>query len=405
MRVVVVDEEFPYPANSGKRLRTLNLVRRLAQWFDITYVAHVNADAKETQKAVEFLHELGIRTIEISRTVPPKSGIRFCVRLFAGIFSRLPYSVTSHVSDEMKSHLQTMCEDDAVRLWHCEWTPYAELFRGINADPLVIVAHNVESLIWKRYADVELNLFKRWYIRQQLKKFERFERWAFQRATRTIAVSAEDARLAVESFGANNVDVVENGVDTQQYQSSGVKRCPKKMIFVGSLDWRPNLDGIQHFLRTTYPAIIKAEPKAKLDIVGRYPEPWLVALVKNYPNITLHSNVPDVIPHLSAAGMMIVPLRVGGGSRLKIIEAAANGLPVVSTRIGAEGLDFRGGEHYLAAEQIEHMAEPIIRTMRNYDASLAMADRAHDMVVAHYQWDSLAEKQAQVWQAALCNHQ
>lgn len=102
---------------------------------------------------------------------------------------------------------------------------------------------------------------------------------------------------------------------------------------------------------------------------------------------------------------MIVPLRIGGGSRLKIIEAAANGLPVVSTRTGAEGLDLRGGEHYLPAGQIEQMAEPIIRAMRNYDACLAMAERARTMVVAHYQWDSLAEKQAQVWQAALCNQQ
>lgn len=404
-RVVIVDEEFPYPANSGKRLRTLNLVLRLAQQFDITYVAHINPDAKEYRTAIEALHKLGIKTTGIRRNVPPRSGIRFFFRLFASIFSRLPYSVTSHVSDEMRSHLQTVLEDNAVRLWHCEWTPYTELFRGIDANPLVIAAHNVESLIWKRYGDTESNFFKRWYIRRQLKKFERFERWAFQRATRTIMVSDEDARLSVESFGAVNVDVVENGVDTQQYQSTGAKRCPKTMIFVGSLDWRPNLDGIKHFLKTVYPAVLKAEPEAKLEIVGRHPAPRLVKLFEKYPNITLRANVADVIPYLSAAGIMIVPLRVGGGSRLKIIEAAANGLPVVSTRIGAEGLDLRSGEHYIVAGRVETLAEPIIHAMRNYDACLAMAERAREMVVAHYQWDALAEKQSRVWQSAMCDQQ
>lgn len=405
MRVAIIDEEFPYPANSGKRLRTLSLVSRLAQQFEITYVAQINEEANESKKAVEFLCELGIQTIEMPRTIPPKSGIRFYARLFAGIFARLPYSVTTHVNSEMQSYLQKMNKDDTVQLWHCEWTPYTELFRGTNANPLVITAHNVESLIWKRYADAESNPFKRWYIRRQMKKFESFERWAFQRATRTITVSNEDARLAIESYGASNVDVVENGVDLQRYQAVGAERSPKSMIFVGSLDWRPNLDGIHRFLNTAYPSVLKAEPGAKLEIVGRHPPPWLVKLFEKYPNITLHANVPDVIPYLSAAGIMIVPLRIGGGSRLKIIEAAANGLPVVSTRIGAEGLDFRSGEHYLAAGHIEQMAEPIIEAMRNYDSCLAMADRARDVVVASYQWDSLADKQAQVWRAVIRNQE
>jgi glycosyltransferase involved in cell wall biosynthesis len=402
-RIAIVDEEFPYPANSGKRLRTINLLQRLAPHFNITYLAHQNADETESRRAQQYLQRLGIQTIEVSRKVPSKKGAKFYARLFANLFSSLPYSVVTHASTRMLLQLEQLRESNEIKLWHCEWTPYVELFRHLDCRPLVISAHNVESVIWRRYVEAESNSIARWYMRHQWKKFDRFERWAFKRASRLIMVSEEDATIATDSFGATNVDIVENGVDVQSYASIGSARHPKTMVFVGSLDWRPNLDGILHFIKHVFPRVKLAEPDTILEIVGRNPASWLVDVIKNHPDIRLHSNVPDVVPYLSSAGMMIVPLRIGSGSRLKIIEAAANGLPVVSTKIGAEGLAFVDGVHCHIVDRIEDLAEPIIQVMRDAGPSRQMAAEARKLVDSQYHWDTLAEKLAEVWQSAICN--
>ncbi len=403
LKVAIVDEEFPFPANSGKRIRTLNLVQRLVADHDIYYVAHQNSDRDELDVAKKHFESIGITTVEVPRRVSPRSGLTFYGKLAANLFSSLPYSVSSHSSSAMRAQLKKLETEVAIDIWHCEWTPYAEMFRNFKANPLVISAHNVESLIWQRYTETESNPVKRWYIRQQWKKFQRFERWAFDRAGQTIAVSDEDAQLAEQEFGAKNVEVVQNGVDIDRYKPDGVQRRAKEMIFLGSLDWRPNLDGIQHFLKTAFPEIIQAEPESVFSIVGRNPPSWLIQLAQQHPNIELHGNVPDVIPYLSNAAIMVVPLRIGGGSRLKIIEAAANELPVVSTRVGAEGLRFRAGHDYFVAETIELMTEPVLYALRNREASCLAAKNAREIVERDYDWDALANAQARIWRSATCN--
>ena len=297
IRVGIVDEEFPYPANSGKRLRTLNLIQRLAKTHELTYVAHQNSKPGESKVARDYLESIGVKTVEVDRVVPPKSGVAFYSRLFANLFSKLPYSVTSHVSEKMKAVLAQVEQESDIQLWHCEWTPYAELFRGWDTRPVVMAAHNVESLIWQRYIESETNMAKRWYIRHQWKKFVQFERWAFGRVTRTIAVSRPDQQLAVEDFGAENVVVVDNGVDSRKYIASG-QRSTNTMIFLGSLDWRPNLDGLQHFIRNAYPKIVQARPDVVFQIVGRNPAKWLVELAEMDPNIELHADVPLSLIHI-----------------------------------------------------------------------------------------------------------
>ncbi len=398
--VVVVDEEFPWPANSGKRIRTLALTGRLARDFNIIYVAHQNADSVECVAARQHLATLGIRTIEVPHRVQAKSGSRFYLKLAANLLSNLPYTVTSHASPAMREQLGKLRREMQVDVWHCEWTPYAELFRNLDANPLVLSAHNVESLIWRRYAETERGWLKRWFIRRQLHRFEKFERWAFSRAAQTIMVSDDDALLARESFGATQTRVVANGVDADRYRANGHVRQASQMIFVGSLDWRPNLDGIRQFLETSFPGIVEQEPSARLTIVGRNPPTWLIDRAKNDRCIELYANVPDVVPYLSQAGVMIVPLRIGGGSRLKIIEAAANHLPVVSTRVGAEGLKFCPGRDYLAADSIEAMSEPVLRAIREPETRRRLADSARLLVEREYQWDALAMRQSEIWRTA-----
>jgi glycosyltransferase involved in cell wall biosynthesis len=394
----MVDEELPYPANSGKRIRTLNLTLRLARRHRVTYVCHRNADASEAHQASAFLTENGITPIVVDRAVPVKSGPAFYFRLAANLLSPLPYSVATHRSRALRRALTELAAAP-VDLWHCEWTPYAESLRGLPGKH-VIVAHNVESLIWQRYAETEANRLRRWYIHRQWRKFRRFEARALAAAERTVAVSELDASRLRDDLGVHRTDVVENGVDTGYFHPQPALRHPARILFLGSLDWRPNLDAVGLLLDEVFPAVQRQVPQATLCLVGRHPPAWLRQRAAETPGVQLHATVPDVRPFLASCGLMVVPLRVGGGSRLKILEALAMQTPVVSTRIGAEGLCLEEGHHLKIVEEIADLPEAVIAAIRDPDSVREQAACGREVVLRRYDWDVLADRMEQVWLSA-----
>jgi len=202
--------------------------------------------------------------------VPPKSGPSFYARLAANCLSPLPYSVVSHDSVALRRALQQHAATHSVDLWHCEWTPYVQALRAV-AGPRVVVAHNVESVIWQRYFETETNALRRWYIGRQWRKFRRFEQRALCDAERTIAVSDVDAERFRDEFGVARVRVVENGVDTQYFQPSPAPRDSARLLFLGTSTGDPISDGVQLLLDDIFPLVRRVIPEAKLDVVGRNP--------------------------------------------------------------------------------------------------------------------------------------
>jgi len=399
MRVAIVDEYLPYPANCGKRLRTLNLVLRLAPRHRVTYVSYRNADPAEAREAESHLRDRGINVVWVDRSVPRDSGPLFYARLAANLVSPLPYSVQRHSSPEMRAVVRRLDESGAVDLWHVECTPYAENVRSSVRSPWVVMAHNIESQIWQRYYEVATNPAKAWYIRTQWKKFERFERMVFREANHVITVSDHDAARASDSFGARRVTVVSNGVDLDYFHRTVCERDPHELLFLGSLFWRPNLDAVRLLLDRIFPAVLSQQPGARLTIVGLAPPQWLRDRVRGLPNVTLHGSVPDVRPFLWRCGLMVVPLRIGGGSRLKILEALACGCPVVSTRVGAEGLELRPGVDLIEVDAPERISEAVIRGIREYGSLERMTVKGNAAVQERYGWDQLSARLDAIWRS------
>jgi glycosyltransferase involved in cell wall biosynthesis len=397
LHVVIVDEELPYPPTSGKRIRTLNLIQRLAPRHRLTYLCHRNADATEADRARAHFADHGIETVVVDRAVPPKSGAAFYARLAANLLSPLPYSVASHNSRALRRTIREYAALHHVDLWHCEWTPYAEPLRGLTGARKLVMAHNVESLIWQRYFETEAHPLKRWYIRQQWRKFLNFERRTLAEADRAVAVSPDDAALFRKDFGVRNVDVVDNGVDTTYFRPTGGPRLPRRILFLGSLDWRPNLDAVDQIFDVLYPAVRRQEPGAEFLLVGRNPPAGLRRRAADTLGVELHADVADVRPFLASSALMVVPLRIGGGSRLKILEALVSGLPVVSTRVGAEGLCLEAGRHLTVREGVADLAEALVACLRNPAAALAQAEEGRRRVLELYDWDVLADRLERVW--------
>lgn len=403
MHAVIVDGDVSYPATSGKRLRTLNLMLQVAKNHRVTYVGRCNPDSEEARMAPEFLRDHKIEPILVPHPVPKKAGLSFYGRLFANLLSARPYSIASHHSEPMRRAIRDFAHRQRVDLWQVEWAPYLATIDRSLPGPRVINAQNVDTLIWQRYWENETHLLRKAFLKTQWQKFRRFEKEAFRQATRVVAVSEDDAQLIREQFGQPNVDVVDNGIDRTFFEQVEGQRDPSQILFLGALDWRPNLDAIGLLLDKIFPAVRARELSAKLIVVGRNPPAALIERIKQTAGAELHADVADVRPYLAQCGVMAVPLRIGGGSRLKILEALACSLPVVSTTVGAEGLLVRPGEDYERAED-DAMAEALVRAIRHPLKMQAMAKHGRQLVLETYDWSVLAKKLELVWDKAREGH-
>jgi glycosyltransferase involved in cell wall biosynthesis len=400
MNVAFIDGDVSYPANSGKRLRTLNLLLHAARRHRLFYVGRCAADREAARLASAFLRDHGVEPVLVPHPVPRKSGVTFYARLFGNIFSTLPYSVTSHRSEAMRRAVSELAARERIDVWQVEWSPYLDTIDAAIPGVRVVGAHNVDTVIWQRYWEAETNPLKKAFIGAQWRRFRRFEEGVFQRASRVVAVTEEDAQLIRDQFGQPDVDVVENGIDRAFFEPICGQRRASRILYLGALDWRPNLDAVGLLLQDIFPRVRKQHPDAELLIVGRNPPAGLIEQVRRTAGAELHADVPDIRPYLGESGVMAVPLRIGGGSRLKILEAIASGLPVVATSVAAEGLRLQPGVHYVQAGEKE-MAEALVRAIRAPDEIRAMAERGRRLVLETYDWDVLARSLEASWERSL----
>jgi len=225
----------------------------------------------------------------------------------------------------------------------------------------------------------------------------RYERAAVRRFRHVIAVSDNDRRLMSAMTDASRITVVPTGVDTRKYaagEPDGARdeRGPL-VVFLGSMDWEPNVDGVEYFCRDIWPRVLASVSAARFRVVGRDPHPRVRRLASASVEVT--GTVPSVVEHLRAAEVVVVPLRVGGGTRLKIFEAMAAGKAVVSTTVGAEGLDVTDGDDILLADDAERFAASVVSLLRD-DARRAAVGRAASALAARYDWSVIARSFEQV---------
>jgi polysaccharide biosynthesis protein PslH len=404
--VLVVDEEVPFPLTTGKRIRSYNLLKAQSTKHRITFLCHRSIVDAECQTGVERFGQLGIKVEFLERSLPKQTLLtskpRLAAQLGMNFFSKYPYLVQKHASNELRRRVEQLSNRPDIDLIHIEWTPYAAAITPRVRKPWVLDAHNVESLIWKRYFHAESNRLKRLFIRHQWTKFSRFEKRMFQKASEVVFVSKPDNETAKEEFGRSRGTVVDNGVDLQEFRYAGLhERDINRILFLGSLDWRPNIDAIDFFLDEIWPQIRASRPGLHLDIVGRSPARLFSERLRGERNVTLHPDVPSVRPFLELARLMIVPLRIGGGSRLKILEAAASGLPVISTTVGAEGLAMEPGRHYIRADSAEELQDAILENVDNNAYLERLAISARRLVERQYDWSIISHKLDAVWRAAV----
>src|SRR5687768_6096575 len=288
------------------------------------------ATADERARATECCHEL----ICIPHQRREKFTPGFYFELGLNLVSSRPYAIKKYEAAAMSREINELARRNAFDLLVCDFlAPAANVPRGLTT-PAVLFQHNVEAMIWKRHYEVQSNPVKKAYLYGQWQKMRRFEKEMCGSFDCVIAVSAEDREQMKHEYGAEAVFDVPTGVDTEFFQpNSTVQPKPHSMVFTGSMDWLPNEDAIRYFVREIMPLIKKKVPDVTLTVVGRNPPAALVDLSKEDPSLIITGRVDDVRPYMQNAAVYIVPLRIGGGTRLKIFEAMAMEKPVVSTTI------------------------------------------------------------------------
>ncbi len=396
MRVIWLKSDYVDPPDTGGKLRTYNLLRELHKRCDVTYVSLTSDPRKHATEAC-----WASRIITFFRREEKKAGIEFYLRLLTRLFSRRPYIVQKYLCRQIREyqrHLlsspangKSTTRDQTVLI--CDFLEMAGNVVRSTPWPKVLFQHNVESVIWRRYVDNETNWLKRAYFWFECQRLTRYERETCNRFDLVLAVSEKD-RETLRAIGVTKpIEVIETGVDTEFFApKTDQLPVPGKLLFLGSLDWMPNIDGMRWFVADIYPRIQHLCPQVTLDIVGRRPTPSISNLQATDSSIRIHANVSDVRPYIAAADVFVVPLRVGSGTRLKIFEAMAMRRPVVSTTIGAEGLAVRSGEHVLLADSPEAFAQQVAALLRDPARNKAIADNGYRMVTRKYSWKNVSQR-------------
>ncbi|MEW6304440.1 MAG: glycosyltransferase [Verrucomicrobiota bacterium] len=382
-----------HPIDTGGKIRTYQMLRELNRLHPVTYAALWPEGLDQSTRPLASEYSTAQHWIDWRET--PKGTAAFYAELAGNLFSGLPYAIAKYQSAGMASLVRQLDQSGRFDLIISDFLlPSVHLFAdGYRpATKSLLFQHNVESLIWKRTFETAGSALKRAYFRMQWQRMEAFERASCARYDGVVGVSDEDCDLMRKEFGLTNVlGSVPTGVDVDYFKPAATAKKPNSIMFLGSMDWQPNVDGAGWFAEEIWPLIKQEIPGVTLSIVGRKPVAKIQELGARDASIRVTGTVPDVRPHLAESELMIVPLRVGGGTRIKIYEAMAAGVPVVSTRIGAEGLAVTDGEDIALADEPAAFAGRVVELLKNHEMRRRMGERARDLVCRNFSWPSVVK--------------
>jgi len=385
MKILWVKTDFLHPTTRGGQIRTLELLRCLHRRHEIHYVAfHDPKEPEGLQRASEYCS----KAYPIDFQLTDKSSPAFLVELMAGLFSSTPVTIQRCVSPAMRSQVEQLTREEHFDHVVCDFLSPAPNIPDLSS--CVLFQHNVEAVIWKRRTEHASDAVRRFYLKQQADRMFRYEGDVSRTVRKVIAVSDSDATLIQNWYRIRRVEAVPTGVDAEYFKPGPPVPSAADLVFVGSMDWAPNIDGIDWFQREVLPLLLRRKPDCSIAIVGRKPPRTVQQLAEQYPGVQVTGTVPDVRPWLWGSKVSIVPLRIGGGTRLKIFEAMAAGIPVVSTAVGAEGLGARDGETIRIADSPEAFAESCVELLDDATERKRLSGQALQMITSLYSWDAVA---------------
>lgn len=386
MKALWVNTNFMHPTTKGGQIRTLEMLRHLHRWHEIHYVAIENPAQPEGPARA---HEYSFKAYPFRYRIPDKTSPAFWGQLAQGLISSTPVAVGRFHPPGMGPFLEELIRKERFECAVVDHLAPTAYFPDLPH--AVFFQHNVETVIWSRHVEHATDPLRRWYFGLQARRMYEYERRVSLLAGRIVAVSATDAEAMRRLFGVTRVSEIPTGVNIDYFQPPEAPPAEgADLVFVGSMDWLPNVDGVLYFAREILPLIRRRRPACSVAIVGRTPPPKVAELAQRDPKIRVTGTVPDIRSYLWGSAVSVVPLRIGGGTRLKIYEAMAARIPVVSTTIGAEGLTIHPPDDIRIADTAQDFADRCLELLDNAAERRRVASAAWEMVNANFSWEHVA---------------
>lgn len=385
MRILQISPQIPFPLDDGGRKSiygTTNYLHKRGHKIDlIAYRKHF--DYNISFNALKDICTPHILDIQTDNNLP---------KAIINLFSPIPYNVSKYIRTELRKFLIQFLKKNEIDIVHVDnahmgWT--IDIIKNIKDVPVVLREHNVEIRIMQRFAENQTNPILKIYSQLQYKNFLKYEPMICGKFDNCIMITEDDEKEILHYNPDIKTTVIPAGIDSQLLEYKSKEIIPFTLFHIGSLSWLPNLDGLNWFLDEVFPDIIKKMPQTKLYIYGRDSENFKInPLLKN--NIIIRGYVKDIFSEISDKQLAIVPLRIGSGMRIKIIELMALGKNIISTSVGKEGININDNEHILIADKKEDFINKIIDVFNNKMNMGKMIKSSRDFIRENYTWDNVA---------------
>jgi glycosyltransferase involved in cell wall biosynthesis len=392
LRLLQIAPRVPWPLDTGAKLRNYHLAR--------TGGMSATLSAFGDDASNDRLNEVYRRIVTVPRNENYSVG-----NILRGAFGGTPLPLLNYTTSEMVAALELLLAEDHFDLVQVESVHlmnYLPVLRSARNHPLVVCDwHNVESDLLLQYAEHERSVARRGYARRTARLMSKAEVRALNEFDAHIAVSEVDAKRLRSINSTARIFVIENGVDAEHY-AGAASTTKNRIVFVASMDYHANIEGATSFVRNVWPMIQQEHTDLRFTIVGRNPPPAVTEL-SSIAGVEVTGSVADVRPYYREALAAVVPLKVGGGSRLKILEAMAAGVPLISTTLGAEGLQVTDGENILIADSPFELTNGIFKVINGAELRARLIAGGHALVRERYDWSTLGAKLLEQYQALVAH--
>lgn len=382
MRVLLLTQVLPYPPDSGPKVKTYYVLKYLAERHDVTLVSFV----RDTDKVehVEHLKSLCKKVVTVPITRSPVMDLQF---LGKSLLTNQPWMMVRDEREDMQAVLAELAKTTDFDVVHADQLNMAQYALPFTKSRKVLDLHNALWVLYKRLSEtLPLTKPMKYILMRDWRLLKKYEGNMCRTFDAVLAVSQEDKLALIEAGARLDMTVIPIAIDTdEQAQIPRQPRSPH-IVHIGTMYWPPNIAGITWFLDEIYPLVKQHVPDVRCTLIGARPPASITDRAKADPSLTVTGYVEDPIPYLADSSMMVVPLKAGGGMRVKILNALSQGVPMVSTTVGCEGINVTNGEDILVADSPEDFADATTRLLTNSTLNRQITESGRTMVVNTYDY-------------------
>ncbi|HTW58279.1 MAG TPA: glycosyltransferase family 4 protein [Terriglobales bacterium] len=388
MKILWVKAGGLVPPDTGGKIRSYNILRELARRHSVTFFSFYAAHDGDVHPSLKDLFD---RVVCVPLALPKPKSYAELRDYLIGLFSSEPYGIAKFCRPEVRRAMRNLFNEETFDVILCDFVYPGSVVPWDWPGPKILFTHNVEAIIWRRHYDVAANPLWKALSWVEWRRMEAAERRYLQLADHVLTVSETDRDAFAHFVAPEKLTVIPTGVDVDYFQPMSAEERPNSLVFTGSMDWLPNEDAMLYFVEAILPLIKQQCPAISLEVVGRNPSQKLLGLAAREKSMLLTGWVDDIRPFVARGAICIVPLRIGGGTRLKIFEAMAMGKAVISTTVGAEGLPVQSGKDVLLADTANDFAESVLCLLRDSGLRRRLGAAARTLVEESYGWGKVAE--------------